>query len=126
MLAAFETVPGTKSMLFTRSALPVAPIHVPFLSFTKSEIPGKPLILYFSNNPLNEAFLGCRLLLSLLGGATPMLLVETIWAFWQAKSEQRDSINKNCFIAQDLTGTLFFLKGTFTPIISILDGKMGT
>ena len=58
MLAALETVPGTKSILFCISALPVAPTQVPFASFIKSEIPGNPLSRYFSSNALKAVFLG--------------------------------------------------------------------
>src|SRR6218665_1247148 len=76
MLAALDTVPGTKSILFLISALPEAPIHVPLASFIKREMPGNPSFLYFSNKLLKAAFLGCRLLLSAHGQAGPACEVD--------------------------------------------------
>src|SRR6185312_1534718 len=99
MLAAFETVPGTKSILLAMSALPAAPIHVPFRSFTNNEIPGNPFFVYFSSNAFNAAFFGWRLLLSVHEASGPTLLVSVICAFLHATKEAHSKRINTGFIA---------------------------
>src|SRR3954465_10309501 len=81
MLAAFEIVPGVKSTLFSISALPAEPIHVPLLSLINNEIPGRALPRYFSSRAFNAAFFGWWLLLSVHGQGSPMERVCSICAF---------------------------------------------
>src|SRR5215470_1662925 len=85
MLAALETVPGTKSMLFSMSAFPVAPTHVPLLSLMSNDIPGRPLRLYFSRRDCSARFLGCNLLLSDHGVGPPIERVCMICGFLHDK-----------------------------------------
>src|SRR6187549_4040685 len=88
MLAAFETVPGTKSILLERSALPLALTHVPLASDTNKEIPGKPFLWYLSSKALRAAFLGCLLLLSGHGIAWPIERVSPTCSFLQERSNR--------------------------------------
>jgi hypothetical protein len=55
MLAAFETVPGTKSILLERSALPLALTHVPLASDTNKRNSGETFFMVF----IKQGIEGC-------------------------------------------------------------------
>src|SRR5687767_15004764 len=97
MLAALETVPGTKSISLERSALPLALVHVPLASVTNTEIPGNPFLWYLSSKADSAACLGCLLLLSGHGIVSPIALVVPICSFVQERINSSVMIRKQFF-----------------------------